>query len=300
MRIHIIGLNEPNLCQLAVTLSQSGYEISGSDTTFSPSNSAMLEKANILPEQVGWFPERMIEPLNAVLLSGHILADNPELRQAQEMALTIYSIPEFLHLLTQHKTRVLITGCAETQFLSGLLRHVLAYWEKEVDFYVNDTQTGFNTLHLTKINDFIIIDSGVLRSTNTHWHLADLRIYPNITLLCGDFEQEEQPSTPDGEAQHLLQEFLKTVVPGGSITYNADNPSLSQTLLSLEAPVRKFPYHRPKSSWSGTTKLIETPEGWMPLSVSEDYQLQHIEGVRWICQQIGVDATDFYEALASF
>jgi len=93
---------------------------------------------------------------------------------------------------------------------------------------------------------------------------------------------------------------LKTVVPGGSITYNADNPSLSQTLLSLEAPVRKFPYHRPKSSWSGTTKLIETPEGWMPLSVSEDYQLQHIEGVRWICQQIGVDATDFYEALASF
>ena len=45
---------------------------------------------------------------------------------------------------------------------------------------------------------------------------------------------------------------------------------------------------------------LETPEGPMPVEVFGAHNLSNLEGARWICQLMGVDSEDFYEAIASF
>jgi UDP-N-acetylmuramate: L-alanyl-gamma-D-glutamyl-meso-diaminopimelate ligase len=299
MKIHIIGLNDEELCLLAVNLQSRGYDISGSDIDLTPLASNLLKNTGLLPDHLGWWPERIDDRLNAVLLSSHVTPDNPELHHARALGLRIYSLAEYIHYLTQNKTRVLITGSLDTQFPTRLLMHVLEYWEKEVDYLLKQDYTSNGSkLLITSGNDFVIIEAGMPPQTNPKQLSAALLFCPNITLLCGDFEQVGL--TTQSESRAVVLGLIKTIVPGGSITYFADNTSLSQMITNLEAPLRKFPYHTPKSKWSGTTKLIETPEGWVPLSVSEDEELRHIDGVRWICQQLGIDATDFYESLSTF
>src|SRR5690625_4461824 len=38
----------------------------------------------------------------------------------------------------------------------------------------------------------------------------------------------------------------------------------------------------------------------MPMEIFGKHNLQNLEGARWICQLMGVDEIDFYEAIASF
>ena len=46
--------------------------------------------------------------------------------------------------------------------------------------------------------------------------------------------------------------------------------------------------------------LLKTPEGDMPIEVFGAHNLNNLAGAKWICQNMGVDEADFYEAIASF
>jgi UDP-N-acetylmuramate: L-alanyl-gamma-D-glutamyl-meso-diaminopimelate ligase len=46
--------------------------------------------------------------------------------------------------------------------------------------------------------------------------------------------------------------------------------------------------------------LLSTPEGDMPIEVFGAHNLNNLAGAKWICQNMGVDEADFYEAIASF
>ena len=72
--------------------------------------------------------------------------------------------------------------------------------------------------------------------------------------------------------------------------------------MSKEAtnPIRKLPYHTPKYTVSNGVTLLETPEGDMPIEVFGAHNLNNLAGAKWICQNMGVDEAEFYEAIASF
>ena len=45
---------------------------------------------------------------------------------------------------------------------------------------------------------------------------------------------------------------------------------------------------------------METPEGELPLSIFGKHNLTNLAGAKWICQLMGIDELDFYEAIESF
>ena len=49
----------------------------------------------------------------------------------------------------------------------------------------------------------------------------------------------------------------------------------------------------------GTT-LLETPDGDMPIEVFGAHNLNNLAGAKWVCQNMGIDEEDFYQAIASF
>ena len=108
MKIHFIAIGGSAMHNLAIALHQKGYEVSGSDDTIHDPSKSRLEKYGLLPKTFGWFPEKISNSLDVIILGMHAKIDNPELLKAQELGLKIYSYPEFLFEQSKDKTRVVI------------------------------------------------------------------------------------------------------------------------------------------------------------------------------------------------
>jgi UDP-N-acetylmuramate: L-alanyl-gamma-D-glutamyl-meso-diaminopimelate ligase len=67
-----------------------------------------------------------------------------------------------------------------------------------------------------------------------------------------------------------------------------------------ENQIRKFPYQTPEHTIEEGVTYLDTEEGPLPLEVFGAHNLNNLAGSKWICQQMGVDQDDFYEAISSF
>ena len=144
---------------LALELHHKGNEITGSDDMIYEPSKSRLAKAGLLPDKFGWFPGKVSEDLDAVVLGMHAREDNPELLKAKEVGVKVYSYPEFLYEQSKEKTRVVIGGSHGKTTITSMILHVLKYHHKEVDYMVGAQLEGFDTMvHLTEENDFIVLE----------------------------------------------------------------------------------------------------------------------------------------------
>ena len=159
MNIHFIAIGGSAMHNLAIALKQKGYTITGSDDEiFEPSRSR-LEREGLLPERVGWFPQKITSSLDAVVLGMHARADNPELLQAQQLGLKIYSYPEYLYEQTKDKTRVVIGGSHGKTTITSMVMHVLKSIGVDFDFMVGAQIDGFdNMVRLSESARFAIFE----------------------------------------------------------------------------------------------------------------------------------------------
>ena len=286
---------------LALALHDKGYRITGSDDViFEPSRSR-LQKAGLLPDAIGWFSDRIHTDLDGVILGMHAKADNPELVRARELGIPVYSYPEFLYEQSKHKTRVVIGGSHGKTTITSMILHVMNYWDKPVDFMVGAQLEGFDRMvHLTDENEFILLEGDEYLSSALDRRPKFHLYHPNIALLSGIAWDHINVFPTFDSYREQFRIFLESIVPGGSITYNAEDEQVRRLVESLEAPVRKFPYRTPKYLVADGQTLLETPEGNLPLQVFGHHNLNNLAGAKWICQQMGIDEADFYEAMASF
>jgi UDP-N-acetylmuramate: L-alanyl-gamma-D-glutamyl-meso-diaminopimelate ligase len=301
MNIHFIAIGGSAMHNLALALHHKGYQISGSDDEiFEPSKTRLL-KHGILPAEMGWFPSKITSDLDAVILGMHAKADNPELLKAQEIGVQIYSYPEFIYEQSKYKTRVVIGGSHGKTTITSMILHVLHYHEREVDFMVGAQLEGFDTMvHLTKENDFILLEgdeylsSPIDRRPKFHWY------QPNIALLSGIAWDHINVFPTFQNYTEQFQIFVDTMSNGSTLVYNEEDAELKKIALDAAKPTRKHAYKTPDFSIEDGVTFLETPEGPMPLEVFGKHNLQNLAGAKWICQHMGVDEEDFYEAIASF
>ena len=109
-KVHFIAIGGSAMHNLAIALHEKGYQVTGSDDAIFEPSKTRLQLRGILPEEMGWFPEKITEDLDAVILGMHAHADNPEMLRAQELGIKIYSYPEYLYEQSKDKTRVVIGG----------------------------------------------------------------------------------------------------------------------------------------------------------------------------------------------
>ncbi|MBC6999741.1 Mur ligase family protein [Cytophaga sp. FL35] len=301
MQIHFIAIGGSAMHNLALALEHKGYIITGSDDViFEPSKSRLQEKG-LLPEAFGWFPDKVHQGLDAVILGMHAKPDNPELLKAQELGLTIYSYPEFLYEQSKHKTRVVIGGSHGKTTITSMILHVLNYHDIEVDFMVGAQLEGFDRMvHLTEENDFIVLEGDEYLSSpidrRPKFHLYK----PNIALLSGIAWDHINVFPTFENYVEQFQIFVDGIVKGGSITYNEEDDEVKKVVEASENPIRKLPYRTPEFSVENGETLLETPDGLMPIEVFGKHNLSNLAGAKWICQNMGVDEEDFYEAIATF
>ncbi|CAZ96637.1 UDP-N-acetylmuramate--L-alanine ligase [Zobellia galactanivorans] len=301
MQIHFIAIGGSAMHNLALALAHKGDMVTGSDDViFEPSKSRLKAKG-LLPESFGWYPEKIHEDLDAVILGMHAKEDNPELLKAQELGIKIYSYPEFLYEHSKDKTRVVIGGSHGKTTITSMILHVLNYHDREVDFMVGAQLEGFERMvHLTDHNDFMVLEGDEYLSSpidrRPKFHLYK----PNIALLSGIAWDHINVFPTFENYVEQFQIFVDSIVKGGSITYNEEDPEVKKVVEASENAIRKLPYTTPEYSIEDGTTFLETPEGPMPIEVFGKHNLSNLAGAKWICQNMGVDEDDFYEAIATF
>lgn len=286
---------------LALALEHKGYTITGSDDViFEPSKSRLTAKG-LLPIEFGWFPEKITADLDAIVLGMHAKADNPELLKAQELGITIYSYPEFLYEQSKNKTRVVIGGSHGKTTITSMILHVLNFHDIEVDYMVGAQLNGFDRMvHLTEDNDFIVLEGDEYLSSpidrRPKFHLYK----PNIALLSGIAWDHINVFPTFENYVEQFKIFVDSIVKGGSITYNIEDVNVKNVVEASENAIRKLPYSTPEYAVENGETLLETSEGPMPIEVFGKHNLSNLAGAKWICQNMGVDEDDFYEAIATF
>lgn len=301
MQIHFIAIGGSAMHNLALALADKGYAITGSDDViYEPSKTRLREKG-LLPENFGWFPNKVHESLDAVILGMHAKADNPELIMAKELGLPIYSYPEFLYEQSKNKTRVVIGGSHGKTTITSMILHVLKYHNKEVDYMVGAQLDGFDRMvHLTEENDFIVLEGDEYLSSPIDRRPKFHLYRPNIALLSGIAWDHINVFPTFENYVEQFRIFVDSIVKGGSITYNEEDPEVKKMVETSENAIRKLPYHTPDYSVENGQTFLQTPEGPMPIEVFGQHNLNNLAGAKWICQNMGVDEDDFYEAIATF
>ncbi|WP_295984110.1 Mur ligase family protein, partial [uncultured Algibacter sp.] len=301
MNVHFIAIGGAAMHNLALALHNKGYKVTGSDDTIFEPSKSRLEVKGLLPETFGWFSEKITKNLDAIVLGMHAKEDNPELLKAQELGLKIYSYPEFLYEQSKHKTRVVIGGSHGKTTITSMILHVMHYHDREVDYMVGAQLEGFDVMvKLTETNDFIILEGDEYLSSpidrRPKFHLYK----PNIALLSGIAWDHINVFPTYENYVEQFSIFVNSIVKGGSINYNEEDPEVKRVVEASENTIRKIAYQTPEYTVENGQTLLETPEGELPIEVFGKHNLNNLAGAKWICQHMGIDEDDFYEAISTF
>jgi len=301
MRIHFIAIGGSAMHNLAIALHKKGDQVTGSDDAIFEPSKSRLERYGLLPEILGWYADKISTAIDAVILGMHAKADNPELMMAQQLGLKIYSYPEFLYEQSKNKTRVVIGGSHGKTTITSMILHVLHYHDKAVDYMVGAQLEGFDTMvHLTEENDFMILEGDEYLSSPIDRRPKFHLYRPNIALISGiAWDHINVFPTFDNYVEQF-KIFIDEIINGGILVYNEEDKKVNALVQQTKNPIRKLGYRTPSYTVTQGETLLDTPEGPMPIEVFGAHNLSNLAGAKWICQNMGIDEEDFYEAIASF
>ena len=286
---------------LAISLVKSGYQITGSDDKIYDPSLTRLKNYDILPNELGWFPEKISNDLDFVILGMHAKNNNPELLRAQELNLNIVSYPEFIYNFSKNKTRIVIGGSHGKTTITSMILHVLNDNNFSIDYVLGAQLQGFdNTVSLSTQNEFILIEGDEYLSSPVDLTPKFHKYKANIALISGiSWDHINVFDNPEFYAKQF-DLFIDSIVDGGVLIFNELDSLLSDIVKDNNSYIRKIEYNLPEHSVSNNNVFINTSEGNIPLQVFGEHNLSNIEAAKKICSLLGVLDDDFYNSISTF
>lgn len=300
-KYHFIAIGGSAMHSLAIALKENGHQVTGSDDAIFDPSLTQLQKAEICPEQMGWYPEKINKNLDAVIVGMHAKKDNPELLAAQKMGVPLFSYPELIAHYTRNKTRVVIAGSHGKTTITAMVLHVLNYHQKSVDYMIGAQLEGFeNSVFLSENNEFIILEGDEYLSSPIDLRPKFHHYKPQITLISGIAWDHVNVFKTQADYNRQFEIFIESITAGGVLVFNEEDDTLQKMAGDAQNTIRKEPYSIVDYSISEGVTYLETDEGPIPLAIFGKHNLSNLSGAKWICQLMGVDQDDFYQAISSF
>ena len=300
-KVHFIAIGGSVMHNLAITLKQLSYEVSGSDDKIYDPSRSRLEKYNLLPENLGWFPELIDKEIDFIVLGMHAKKDNPELLKALDLDCKIYSYPELIFEFSKSKTRITIGGSHGKTTVSSMILHVLNFYNIKVDYLLGAQIEGFeNMVHITDDNEFILIEGDEYLSSPIDNSPKFHKYNSNIAVITGIAWDHINvfPSFENYISQ--FEKFIETITDGGVLVFNELDKLVLDLVNKSEKTIRKIGYGKPDFEIVNGVTYVKTSEGDVPLKVFGDHNLSNLSAAKQICALMGVFDDEFFAAIASF
>lgn len=301
MRVHFIAIGGSAMHNLAIALHKKGFQVTGSDDEIFEPSRGRLDAHGLLPEAFGWYPERLTNDIEAIILGMHARPDNTELLRAKEMGLKIYSYPEYLYEQTKDKIRVVIGGSHGKTSTTAMIMHVLRYLEKDFDYMVGAQLEGFDTMvRLTKEAPLAIFEGDEYLSSpidmrpKFHWYK------PQVALLTGVAWDHINVFPTFENYVDQFKIFMDLMPSDGKLIWFEGDEHLSKLVAEDKSDKKCIAYNTPPFGINSGQTFLKTEGGDVALEVFGEHNLQNLNGARLVCHQIGISDADFYAAIQTF
>ena len=294
MNIHLIAIGGSAMHNLALALHHKGYEITGSDDAiFSPSKERLL-KYNLLPKEMGWFPEKITKNLDAIILGMHARIDNPELIKANELGIPIYSYPEYIFEQSKNKKRVVIGGSHGKTSITAMILHVLHNLNIDCDYMVGAQLEGFDTMvKLTHQAPIIILEGDEYLSSPIDRRPKFHLYHPHIAVLSG-IAWDHINVFPTFEMYVDQFRIFKNMVKD-TLIYCSEDEEIDK-LTKEESKCKLVPYSTPEHKIKEGVSSVEGTE----LLIFGNHNLQNLNAAKLVCNELEISDTDFYKEISTF
>lgn len=297
---HFIAIGGAVMHNLALALLEKGYQVTGSDDEIYEPSKTRLQKAGILPEASGWFPEKIHAQLDGILLGMHARIDNPELIRAQELGIPVYSFPEFIFNQSQDKKRVVIAGSHGKTSITSMILHVLKDQGMDFDYLVGAQIEGFDLM--VRLSDApIIVIEGDEYLTSPIDRTPKFFHYQHDILLVSGIAWDHFNVFPDFEDYKRQFSLLMDRTPtSGSLIYCSADPLVKEAAEKSIGSGKKIGYQaHPSQIHEGKTSL-KTPNGKVEIGIFGEHNLQNLQGALHICEALGLPREKFYASIQTF
>ena len=298
-KVHFIAIGGSAMHNLAIALHRKGYEVTGSDDEIFEPSRTRLKNEGILPDELGWHPEKLDETYESVILGMHARIDNPELIRAQELGLKVYSYPEYLYEQSKNKTRIVIGGSHGKTTITSMILHVMKYAGIETDFMVGAQLEGFDVMvRLSESAKYMVIEGDEYLTSPIDRVPKFHKYHPHIAVISGiGWDHVNVFPTFDSYLEQF-RIYVNTIEKGGCLIF--DNNDIEARKIAQDAAVPTCGYEiHPYVSEEENTYLINNGKK-IQVQVFGEHNMKNINAAYNVCKQIGVSDEIFYDAISSF
>ena len=294
MKIHLIAIGGSAMHNMALALHHKGFKITGSDDAIFNPSKYRLKKHGLLPDKMGWFPEKITNDLDAVILGMHAREDNPELKKAIELNINIFSYPEYIFEQSRNKKRVVIGGSHGKTTITAMILHVINNLNIKCDYMLGAQLQGFETMvKLTNDAPIIILEGDEYLSSpidrRPKFHLYK----PHIAVISG-IAWDHINVFPTFEIYLEQFRIFKKMIQE-TLIYCSEDEEISKLVIE-ENSCELIAYGTPKYEINdGITKIKDTE-----LLIFGKHNLQNLNAAKLVCNELGISDDDFFIQIAKF
>ncbi len=297
MRIHLIAIGGKVMHNLALELQGQGHEITGSDDEIYDPARSRLSAVGLLPDQMGWAPQRIDSNIDIIILGMHAQKDNPELLAAQDMGLSIMSFPEFIGETIKARSKIVVAGSHGKSTITAMIMHVLNYLQIESDYVLGGMLAGFKRMVSLSGASIAVIEGDEYLSSRVDSTSKMMHYHGDIVVISG-IEWDHMNVFPTVE--NYIEQFEKlieqTTREGGKVIWYEGDPYLGNLMREVSQGTG-IAYDNLKVDDSGA---VVWDGKQYPIAVFGDHNLANMNAARLACIEVGVNAGDFFAAIASF
>lgn len=267
--------------------SKAGYQVTGSDDEIFDPALTHLREAGLLPDEMGWHPERITKDIDAIILGMHAREENPELVKARELGLKIYSFPEYLYEQTKDKIRIVVGGSHGKTTTTSMILYVLQRLGIEADYMVGAQIEGFERMvRLSDTAKYAVFEGDEYLTSPLDLRSKFLWYHPHIAILTGIAWDHINVFPTFPEYVETFRKFIEGVELGGSFIWYKGDENLRAIAEGARKDITCIPY--------------DAYEGNVQMQVFGKHNMQNLQAAMLACHCIGVAPDDFYREISSF
>jgi UDP-N-acetylmuramate: L-alanyl-gamma-D-glutamyl-meso-diaminopimelate ligase len=286
--IHFIAIGGAAMHNLAMAVAQKeGYRVTGSDDEIFDPALTHLREAGLLPDEMGWHPERITQDIDAIILGMHAREDNPELVRARELGLKIYSFPEYLYEQTKDKIRIVVGGSHGKTTTTSMILYVLQRLGIEADYMVGAQIEGFERMvRLSDTAKYAVFEGDEYLTSPLDLRSKFLWYHPHIAILTGIAWDHINVFPTFPQYVDTFRQFVDSFEPNGQFIYYQGDENLRQIAAGARKDITCIPY--------------DAYEGDVRMQVFGRHNMQNLQAAMLACHCIGVSPDDFYREISTF
>lgn len=237
--IHLIGIGGAGLSAIATVLLQQGYRVSGSDREASAATARLAQQGATV--FIGHKAENLAGPIDTVVISSAIPADNPELVEARRRDLPVVKRAEWLGQMMQAKVGLAVAGTHGKTTTTAMLAFILQQAGQDPSFIVGGFIPQLETNAAAGRGNAFVIEAD-------EYDYMFLGLRPEIAVVTiVEWDHPDMFPSPQVLTQ-AFAEFVQLVPPHGLVIGCGDDRGALQVLTRATAPTITYGLH-PDNAW---------------------------------------------------